>query len=68
MVDKTKLYLVDGAVTPEEAALLKAYRTMDDDSRAQVIVIAESFAEDAPRTRRRAALTLVPTGHQGGAR
>jgi hypothetical protein len=68
MADKTKLNSVDGAVTPDEVALLTAYRTMDDVSRSEIVVIAKSFAIDAPRTRRRAALTLVHGGHQGGAR
>ena len=68
MADQTELRAVDGAITPAELALLTAYRTMDDDSRANLIVIAESFAEDAPRFRRRAALTLVHGGHQGEAR
>jgi hypothetical protein len=62
MSDRPNLHAVDGAATPDEVALLTAYRTMDDVSRSEIVVIAQSFAIDAPRTRRRAALTLVHGG------
>lgn len=54
----------DGAVTPDELALLSAYRAMSDHARREVIAAARAGAQQFPR--RQAVLTLVSIRQRGG--
>lgn len=56
--------VTDGAVTPDELALLSAYRAMSDHARREVIAAARAGVQQFPR--RQPALTLVQTNQHGG--
>ena len=58
MGEHTKLRAVDGGTTtPDEAAMLAAYRALKDVHRGHVLGMAQILAKDHPRPR--PALTLV---------
>ena len=54
----------DGAVTPDELALLSAYRAMSDHARREVFAAARAGAQQFPR--RQSVLTLVSIRQFGG--
>jgi hypothetical protein len=54
----------DGALTPDELALLSAYRAMSDHARREVIAAARAGARQFPR--RQSVLTLVSIRRLGG--
>jgi hypothetical protein len=67
MKDQPKLRAVDGgSITPEEAALLRAFRAMDNRGRDNALCAVQAIARISVRPR--PTLTLVPTSSQGGAR
>lgn len=67
MGDKTKLHAVDGgAITPEEAALLCAFRAMESRGRSNALGAVQALARVFGRAR--PTLTLVPTSRNGDAR
>jgi hypothetical protein len=67
MKDQPKLCAFDsGSITPDEAALLRAFRAMDNRGRDNTLCAVQALARVYGRAR--PTLTLVPASSQGGAR